>query len=185
MCCTLARPLAHGGTSSAISGNIFISRQCSGALSSVGPRGVDALQRNNEVKDEVRRHIVVWLTSTRRANRLCIHCHCTGGSCVIGRCLLSTGPHGLGPQQGTIAVARGSSYTVGVVVVRRHFGLQQGYGVRATGLAEIMKGQSWALAGVHGRIALQIGQRKGTFAIASVSRSKKRSEERRVGKECR
>src|SRR5262245_46422495 len=58
----------------------------------------------------------------------------------------------------------------------RHFGLQKSHGLLATGFAKVARAQTGALAGLHGRAALKIGQSKVAFAISAIGGPQKREQ---------
>lgn len=59
--------------------------------------------------------------------------------------------------------------------MHRHFGRQQSDSLRTSGLAKVSKGEARALARMHGRAVLKVGQGEGRAAVPAVGGAQQRT----------
>src|SRR3954454_21324677 len=129
----------------------------------------DALQRNAEVECYIWLHIIVRLIAARRCDPFWRHRYDCGVHVTIQIAAGGTAQH--------IACWSGHTTQRHVlrpkdVAMRRDLAFQQRHGLRAASFAKIMQRETRPLAGMHGRIALQIWQREVGFAVAAVGGAK-------------
>jgi hypothetical protein len=142
-------------------------------------RGEYALQGDDKGQAEKRHHVVVRLTAAgdRRTERAHRHVFPGYGRRIyVSEPFLSAGPDvvrrtGIGGGEvgcGLSGVAMGG-----------YFRLQQCDCLLAADLAQVAQAQARALAGLHGRGALEVGQREVALAVAAVYGTEK-GKQRRV-----
>src|ERR1051326_8333199 len=133
------------------------------------------LQRDVEVKRQVRLQIVVRRVAAHRCQRLRGHRHGRQIHCVVE--LAAGGAVQRFPRRRGHAAQR-SVLRQHEVVVCGNLTFQQGDRLRTAGFAQIMERKARALAGMHGCAPLQIWQCEVGLAIAPIGGPEERKEGR-------
>jgi hypothetical protein len=146
------------------------------------PWRVNALQGDTEVEREVRHQIIVRKVPGSWAHHVLSHG-------LILRAAAGVGVRGSAPclyEYCAAWLSRLSPYSgpinaVDGVSMIRHFGLEQGDGIRASGFAKIVQGETRALARIHRSTSLKVRKPKVAFTVAAIGGPQQREKRRVLG----